>query len=187
MFIVACYAYFFSLTAGACPKRCQNNFFGGLFHDLPELLTRDIITPVKKSVDAIGDFIKEYEEHELTRVIFEPLRRGGHEDLVDRLSFFLGLGVGSEFAACALVDGEVRKVDSQTLQNRYNDDRFDPKDGELLKMCDSLAAFLEAYTAIRNGISSDQLQQGLWRIHTTYANAVLLGRVHIGEILADFD
>jgi len=187
MFIVACYSYFFSLTVGACPTRCQNNFFGGLFHDLPELLTRDIISPVKKSVDEIGDLIKEYEERELTRVILEPLRRGGHEDIVDRLSFFLGLGIGSEFAACALVDGKVRKVDSQTLHGCYNEDCFDPKDGELLKMCDSLAAFLEAYTAIRNGISSDQLQQGLWRIHTTYSNAVFLGQVHMGEILADFD
>jgi len=187
MFIVACYSYFFSLTANACALRAQNNFFGGLFHDLPELLTRDIISPVKKSVDEIGDLIKEYEERELTRVILEPLCRGGYGDLVARLSFFLGLDIGSEFEACALVDGHVRKVDSMTLQEQYNEDCFDPKDGELLKMCDSLAAFLEAYTAIRNGISSDQLQQGLWRIRNMYASAVLLGKVHIGEILADFD
>ncbi|MBQ2516433.1 MAG: HD domain-containing protein, partial [Desulfovibrio sp.] len=46
MFIVAAYAYLFSLSIGACRARCVNNFFTGLLHDLPELLTRDIISPV---------------------------------------------------------------------------------------------------------------------------------------------
>ncbi|MFZ5425799.1 MAG: HD domain-containing protein [Thermodesulfobacteriota bacterium] len=187
LFIVACYAYFFSLSVKACPARAQNNFFGGLFHDLPELLTRDIISPVKQSVQQISDLIKEYEERELERVILDPLRRGGYEELVERLSFFLGLSVGSEFHACAAVDGVVRRVESSELQEMYNEDQFDPKDGELLKMCDSMAAFLEAYTALRNGIASDQLQQGLWRIRSKYSSTVLLGRVHVGALLADFD
>lgn len=187
MFIVACYAYFFSITVEACPQRAQNNFFAGLFHDLPELLTRDIISPVKQSVERLSDLIKEYEEKELERMILAPLVRGGHQEIADRLSFFLGLSVGSEFYACATVDGLTRKVDSMELQERYNSDEFDPKDGELLKTCDSLAAFLEAYTALRNGIASDQLQQGLWRIRSKYASSVLLGRVHVGALLADFD
>ncbi len=187
MFIVSCYAYFFSLSVGACPVRAQNNFFGGLFHDLPELLTRDIISPVKQSVEQIGDLIKEYEEKELERVILDPLRRGGYADLVDRLSFFLGLSVGSEFQACAVVDGHVKRVTSAELQAQYNANEFDPKDGELLKMCDHLAAFLEAYTAIRNGIASDHLQQGLWRIRGKYASTVLFDTVHVGALLADFD
>ena len=35
MFLVAVYAYFFSLKIGACPARACNNFFCGLLHDLP--------------------------------------------------------------------------------------------------------------------------------------------------------
>ncbi|MGZ7169402.1 MAG: HD domain-containing protein [Halobacteriota archaeon] len=31
-----------------CYRRRFHNFFGGLFHDLPEALTRDIISPVKR-------------------------------------------------------------------------------------------------------------------------------------------
>lgn len=187
MFIVACYAYFFSITVNACPRRSQNNFFGGLFHDLPELLTRDIISPVKQSVERLGDLIKEYEERELKRVILDPLVMGGCRELADRLSFFLGLSVGSEFHACATVHGVTRKVESAELQESYNSDEFDPKDGELLKACDSLAAYLEAYTALKNGIASDQLQQGLWRIRSKYSSFVLLGKVHVGALLADFD
>jgi len=187
LFIVACYAWFFSLSVGACRARAQNNFFGGLFHDLPELLTRDIISPVKQSVEPIGALIKEYEEKELERVILAPLRQGGCGELVERLSFFLGLQVGSEFADCALVDGRVQRVSTADLQALYNEDRFDPKDGELLKVCDSLAAYLEAYTALRNGIASDHLQQGIWRIRGRYSSTVLFDTVHVGALLADFD
>ena len=43
-------------------KRCVNNYFTGLFHDLPEVLTRDIISPVKRSVEGLSDLIKGYEE-----------------------------------------------------------------------------------------------------------------------------
>jgi len=187
MFIVACYGYFFAISVDACQARAQNDFFSGLFHDLPELLTRDIISPVKQSVERIGDLIKEYEDRELERVILVPLRQGGYSELVERLSYFLGLSIGSEFRSCAIIDGQVREVEAMQLQERYNEDRYDPKDGELLKMCDSLAAYLEAYTALRNGIASDQLQQGLWRIRSKYASQTLLGRVHVGALLADFD
>jgi putative hydrolase of HD superfamily len=47
MLIVAVLSYLFSLEIGACRKRCYNNYFTGLFHDLPEVLTRDIVHPVK--------------------------------------------------------------------------------------------------------------------------------------------
>ena len=37
MFMVACFAYFASLTVKTCQARRINNFFCALFHDLPEL------------------------------------------------------------------------------------------------------------------------------------------------------
>ncbi|HIH36795.1 MAG TPA: HD domain-containing protein, partial [Methanocellales archaeon] len=50
MLIVAMLSYLFSLEIGACRKRCINNYFTGLFHDLPEVLTKDIIHPVKEGI-----------------------------------------------------------------------------------------------------------------------------------------
>lgn len=100
MFLVAGYAYFFSLSLGACPARRVNNFFAGLFHDLPELLTRDIITPVKRSVNQLPSLLRAYELQELERRVFGPLSAGGHDRLVERLRYYLGLvgeGVTSEF------------------------------------------------------------------------------------------
>ena len=43
----------------------SNNFYTALFHDLPEVLTKDIITPVKKSVGGLEELIADYEEQEV--------------------------------------------------------------------------------------------------------------------------
>lgn len=186
MFIVACYAYFLSISLEACPARRVNNFFSGLFHDLPELLTRDIISPVKKSFESLGQLIREYEESELARRVFLPLKKEGYGALTDRLGYFLGLVTGSEFHDTVLIKGKPRVVDFDQLQGKYNKDGYDPKDGEALKVCDTLAAYIEAYTAMRNGITSDQIQQAFWRIREQNAKR-MLGRLHIGALFTDFD
>jgi putative hydrolase of HD superfamily len=186
MFIVACYAYFLSLIIGACPARRVNNFFSGLFHDLPELLTRDIISPVKKSFASLGQLIREYEEDELSRRVFAPLRNEGHGAIADRLGYYLGLASGSEFHNVVIEDGKIRQVDFDSLQGAYNRDIFDPKDGDALKICDILAAYIEAYTAMRNGITSDHIQQAFWRMREQNAKR-MLGNFHIGALFTDFD
>jgi putative hydrolase of HD superfamily len=187
MFLVACYAYFFSLALNACRARSQNNFFAGLFHDLPELLTRDIISPVKKSVKRLGDLIREYEERELERRVLGPLAKSGQQEVASRLGYFLGLEVGSEFMNTVIEQGTTRAMDFDDFNLQHNLDHLDPKDGDALKVCDSLAAYIEAYTALRNGISSDQLQHALWRIGEQYRQYSLGPNVHIGALLADFD
>jgi putative hydrolase of HD superfamily len=188
MFLVAAYGYFFSLAVNACPARRLNNFFAGLFHDMPELLTRDIISPVKQSVAHLGSMIKEYENEELERRLFSVLKRSGHGNLADRLAYFLGIEVGSEFYESVRdAAGRPKRVSAEELDGVCNLDALDPKDGQLLKICDSLAAFIEAYTALRNGITSDQLQRAVWRLRTQYATTVLFDRVHVGALLADFD
>lgn len=186
MFLVAAYAYFFSLAVEACPARAQNNFFAGLFHDLPELLTRDIISPVKNSVEGIGDIIKEYEDTEMRRRVFAPLAADNRHVLVERIRYFLGMDLGSEFTDAIRLDGQAMATSFHELQARYNENRFDPKDGEMLRVCDRLAAFVEAYTALRNGVSSEQLQQATFRVRQDYHN-FSLGPLHIGTLFADFD
>ncbi|WP_045215248.1 HD domain-containing protein [Desulfonatronovibrio magnus] len=187
MFIVACYAFFFSMSVNACPMRRQNNFFAGLIHDLPELLTRDIISPVKKSVQTMGDIIKEYENKELEKRVFSLLQEPEYTGLAQRLRYYLGNDEVSEFDNTISVDGKVSKVSWEELQQKYNFDKFDPKDGYLLKVCDNLAAFIEAYTATRNGITNEQLQHAQWKIRNLYQNEPYIEGVHIGALLADFD
>lgn len=187
MFIVAAFAYFFSLSVHACTARANNNFFCGLFHDLPELLTRDIISPVKQSVASLPGILKEYEEAELERRIFRPLREEGFAALVERISYYLGLSVGSEFQECRR-DGEniVKVAGFEALQQSCNADALDPKDGQMIKVCDLLAAFLEAHSSIRNGVSSPHLQEAQARLKATLCESPL-ECLKLGALLADFD
>jgi putative hydrolase of HD superfamily len=187
MYIVAAFSWFFSMEVGACRARSQNNFFAGLFHDLPELLTRDIISPVKGASRDIAALIHEYENRELERVVLRPLKEGGYPEVAERLEYLLGQAVGSEFKATIRRDDEVVEATEAQISGQWNMDSLDPKDGPLLKVCDSLAAFIEAHTALKNGISSGQLHHALYRIRMRYNETPVIAGVQISALLADFD
>lgn len=188
MFIVASYSYFVSLSLGVCKTRALNNFFTGLFHDLPELLTRDIITPVKRSVENLPSILHQYEEEELQRRVLIPLESQGYEFITERLSYYLGVGQDTEFAETIHDEnGQLHTLSSfEELHLDCNVDELDPKDGHLVKVCDTLAAFIEAHTSIYNGISSPQLFGAMARIRTEY-HSMTLGEFNVRTLLADFD
>ncbi len=188
MFVVATFSYFISLSLGTCPSRRLNNFFCGLFHDLPELLTRDIISPVKYSVENLPSIIHEYEKEELERRILTPLLQAGYLDIVESLSYFLGLEVGNEFLQTIKDEnGHIHAISTfEELHLECNLDTLSPKDGHLVKVCDALTAFMEAHTSISNGISSQHLYAAMARIRNDYKRQSL-GDFHVGTLLADFD
>lgn len=188
MFLVASYAYFASLTVEACPARRINNFFCGLLHDLPELLTRDIISPVKRSVDHLAEIIREYEEDELNKRIFDPLAGDGYAELVESMKYYLGIHSGSEFdETIRHADGTVRKLASfNELHTTCNADALSPKDGRLIKDCDLLAAFMEAHSSIHNGVASSHLLTAVVRLRSELTEKSVPA-LHLGALLADFD
>ena len=81
MLIVAMFSYLFSKRLGLNTKNCINNYFTGLFHDLPEVLTRDIINPVKKSIEGLDELIKEYEIQEMKSKIYKLIPESWHKDI----------------------------------------------------------------------------------------------------------
>ena len=183
MFIVAVYSYLFSLYLDGCPQRRINDFYCGLFHDLAELLTRDIITPVKRSVAQLPEIIHQYEDEELHSKILDPLE--GH--IRERLDYYLGLATKSEFNDTCRTEERILKVDGFfALNEKYNDDRFDPKDGQLIKACDTLAAFIEAYSSIHNGLGSPHLYEAMARMRREISS-IRLGSFSMAPLLADFD
>ena len=187
MFIVAVYSYLLSLQLDGCPQRRINDFYCGLFHDLAELLTRDIITPVKRSVAQLPEIIHQYEDEELHSKILDPLEQEGCGHIRERLDYYLGLATNSEFNDTCRVDGDVIKVNGfAELGGRYNEDVFDPKDGQLIKACDTLAAFIEAYSSIHNGVGSPHLYEAMARMRRE-CSGIRLGNFSLAPLLADFD
>lgn len=154
MLTVAIFAYFYSLEVNACPKRVENNFSTSLFHDLPEALTRDIITPVKYSVDDLSDIIAEYEIKKIQEEILPNIPEFMHEDFCYILGMYEDLK--DEFAN-RIFEDEITIVDDIS---KYNMDKFNAIDGSALKQCDKLSAFVEASLSISHGIKSKELVNG---------------------------
>ncbi len=156
MLTVAFFGYFYSLEVNACDQRLQNNFFTALFHDLPEALTRDIISPVKYSVDELADIIAEYEVHQIEDKILPYIP----ESYKDEFSYILGLDndkYKDEFEDKINENGKIKVVDDL---HRYNMDKYSAIDGKALKQCDKLSAFIEASLSISHGIKSKELVNG---------------------------
>ncbi len=189
MFFVASLAYLYSLAIGACRARLVNNFFCGLFHDLPELLTRDIITPVKRSSNELAQLIRAIEDEELMRRIVTPLENDGQSLLVSRLRYYLGLDTTSEFSERIMRDGKVFSLASfDELDKNYDQDRFHPLDGTMVKACDMLGAYLEADESIRNGVSSRTLVEARMRLAASLSDVERVPRcMYADSLLADFD
>ncbi len=118
-------------------KRLYNNFFTGLFHDLPEVLTKDIISPVKGSVEGLEDIIKEYEENQMKTRLLPLLPVSWRKEM----RYF----TQDEFENKIKINGNIHKgINFKELNSKYNKNKFYPLDGKLIKACDKLAAFIEA-------------------------------------------
>ena len=159
MLTVAIFGYFYSLEINACDKRLENNFFVSLFHDLPEALTRDIISPVKYSVDELADIIAQFEVGQIEDKIMPYIP----ETLKKEFSYILGLddqNTKDEFEDKIIKDNQIVSIKNSDDMKQYNQNKYSAIDGKALKQCDKLSAFIEASLSISHGIKSKELISG---------------------------
>ena len=111
-------------------------------------MTRDIISPVKYSVDELSDIISEYEIIKINEKILPNIPEFLHSEF----SYLLGLydGVKDEFLNKINID----KIEVVKDLDAYNEDKYNAIDGLALKQCDKLSAFVEASLSISHGIKS---------------------------------
>ncbi len=177
MLIVAIMSYLCSLEIEACNQRLCNNYFTALFHDIPEVLTRDIISPVKRSVDGLDDIIKDIEKKQMDEKFFPLLPESWHE----KMRFY----IEDEFAGKIVEDGKIKNVTSDEINDKYNFDKYNPVDGQIIKGCDHLAAFIEARISISHGITSVHLDKGSETIALDYKNKNIAG-IDFGQLFDYF-
>lgn len=174
--LVASLSYFMTMELhNPCDKRIYNNFFAALFHDLPEAVTRDIIKPVKRSVPGMEEEIKRIEKKLAEDEIYPNLEASW----IPEIQFF----TQQEFHP-KIMDGKI--VKHNEISEFYNEDRFNPYDGSMVKCCDDFAAFLEAYSSINFGIHSIELEQAMKSIKERYKEKVVAG-LYIYELFDVFD
>jgi len=174
--IVAIMGYFCAEAMGACKGRIVNDFLGGLWHDLPEVLTRDIISPIKRSIEGLEDLIKDIEQRQMEEILLPLLPASWHEDI---LNFTV-----HEFDNRIWENGRIRLLEGD-IPAQYNEDRFRPVDGRVLKGCDHLAAFLEAWLSIQCGITSSHLAGVVEALPKAYQGKII-GGIDFGKIYEQF-
>lgn len=176
--IVAMMAYFLSLDLKVCKQMRINHFLCGLFHDLPEILTRDIISPIKRKVRGLDKQIKIIEEEAVKKAILAHVPANIHEDIL----YF----TQDEFSNRFKVEHQVHRIETaEELLKSYNRDEDDAVCGEFIKFCDQLSAFLEAKISIMHGISSKELAEGSEGIYERCKDTTLAG-VKLGAIFESF-
>lgn len=162
MLIVAMLSYLCSCETEACDERIVNNFLGGLFHDIPEVLTRDIVSPVKNSVEGLDDLIKDIEREQMDTIIYPLLP----EEWRSQIFYY----TNDEFENKIIKDGEVKILPFDEINEKYNDGAYYPIDGELIRGCDHLSACIEAYFSHSYGVTTNTLVVGNHSLCQRYEN-----------------
>jgi putative hydrolases of HD superfamily len=131
--LVAVMTYLHDLDEGAGDRQVYNDFFTALFHDLPEVLTKDVITPVKTSIDGLVELLDDY-ERELVESKIVPLIPEGWR-------------------------GEFRFMVYDPFTDK-NDPEYGIRHGRDIKSCDTMGAYIEAHVSGCYGITSRTLTEG---------------------------
>jgi len=131
MLMVANMTYLHDVDMRADDETVYKNYFTALFHDLPEVLTKDVISPIKRSIDGLDELLSEYEMEMVSSVLLPLLPKEWHEEFLSLIN-----------------------------------DPFGGPGGVSIKVCDLLAAYMEAHVSECYGISSRSLSDGKEELRT---------------------
>ena len=131
--LVANAMFLHDLDAGVDDRQIYNDYYTGLFHDLPEVLTKDVITPIKVNVSGLAAVLEDYERDLVEEKILPLMDPSWHDEFR-----FMSLDPFTD----------------------VDDPKFGKRNGYDLKTCDSLAAYMEAHISICYGVSSTTLRDG---------------------------
>jgi putative hydrolase of HD superfamily len=179
-------AYFISVEAGLESDRIVNNFYAALFHDMPEALSRDIISPVKKAAIKIEEQIAQIErelcEDRILKKIPEVWKADfrfitgqmcykGENNLIDTqldTTKYNANDQREEFKKHGEFSNRIKVTDNPTYEiipwGNEIMDSYRSKygvDGELLKICDLISSYMEARMSMQHGIRSPHLDNGI--------------------------
>jgi len=159
MLIVAMLAYLCALDCQPKDRNKKNIYYGGFFHDLPEVLTRDIISPVKTSVEGLKSIIADMENKMLEDQIMPLIPKAWQEEILKYIHF----------------------KDAIDLKNN-NEKTIDSR---LIEACDHLSAYIEAAVSYKHGITSRHLDEARKTLYKKYHDKVI-GGIHFGRMFDYF-
>lgn len=129
--IVADMMFLADLDGGVDDRTLYNDYYTALFHDLPEVLTKDVITPVKVNVGGLSDMLASYEIEMIESKIMPMIP----EDWRDEFRYIIY---------------DPFKDRGSTEHGKVN--------GHDIKACDMMGAYMEARLSRYYGITSGVLK-----------------------------
>lgn len=178
--VVALCAYLLGYDLGFSKEMQIQHFLCGLFHDLPEILTRDIISPIKKNVEGLDALIKQIEEEAVKEKILNIVP----DSIAQEIVYY----TQNEFSNRYKKEGKAifsSNKGEEFLAEVEAESPNQPIFGEFLKYCDHLSAFLEAKISIEHGIKSKELLEGARNLEYQYNDKALKG-VDLGYLFREF-
>jgi putative hydrolase of HD superfamily len=168
--------YYFSNRFTQIDKRTfRNNFLAALFHDFLESYTRDVINPVKTSSKHFSQQIAEMELEAFDQKVMPIL----DEDFARHFEFL----IKEEFSHRRMhKDG---RIEISEFSVDADGDQWQYAEGSTVKVCDSLAALIEAHQSIELGISSRHLEGAITRVYAYYRN--MRGKILDVDVQRGFD
>lgn len=154
--------------------RLYDNFFCALFHDLPEAVTRDIISPVKQATTTLPSIVKMIE----SEVVESELVPFMEDFYKDELIYF----TSEEFLNRIRTASSFKEVSYEDLARASTKEQ--PIDGRVVRLADHIAALLEANISIACGIRSKQLEDGRDNLLAIYANNKIINGINASELFA---
>lgn len=145
------------LDSNVGSRQIYNDYYSGLFHDLPEVLTKDVITPVKNSSDDLPELIGNIETDMFSEKV-QPL-------------------IPKEWLE------ELKLMSLRPFENVKGLER----NGDAIKACDHLAAWIEAYVSIQYGISSKILREAKVALGERLITEGKGEKIGVAKILVDFE
>lgn len=181
-FFVAVLTLLLSRDSGVkmCPQRLFNNYFSALFHDLPEAVTRDIISPVKQATSGLPSIVKDIEDTIVKNELL-PLMEDFYSD---ELLYF----TSDEFENRIRFDNvDIKHVSFDDLNSKFNEGKYAPVDGKLVRVSDHIAAFLEADSSINYGITSKHLRDGRRNLVRLYPAGESINGFDVAAFFKEFE
>ena len=129
--LVADMMFLADLDDGVDDRILYNEYDTALVHDLPEVLTKDVITPVKVNVGGLSDMLSSYETEMIESKIIPMIPEGWRE--------------------------EFRYIIYDPFKDR-DSDAFGRVNGRDIKACDMMGAYMEARLSRYYGITSGVLK-----------------------------
>ena len=158
-----------------CDRRVINNYFSALFHDLPESVTRDIISPVKTATDDLPNIVKKIEDEIVNKELVPLMEPFFENELIYYTS--------DEFTDRIMDSkGKIKHVSWEELNSKYNSEEFQPIDGRLVRICDHFSALMEADISIKHGITSEHLTKGREGTLAHYRKDEIISGINVNEL-----